>query len=548
MLNQRRPMVDPSRFSMVPRPDIPRSTFSTSHTHKSTFDAGYLVPIHLDEVLPGDVHQAQVTIFARLSTPLFPIMDSLFLETFFFFVPARLLWTNWTKMMGERENPGDSISYTVPTIASPAGGFAGATLYDYFGLPTAGQITGVSTITVNALPFRAYNLIYNEWFRDENLQSSLTVPKTDGPDNTSDYVLRRRNKKHDYFTSALPWPAKTADVALPGFTTGSTAYVKGIGTLDTKFPTAPSVNWWRESDNTDSSAWPAYFTQAQAADMIAIQGRTVGSTRPNIYTDLSSAAGATVNALRLAVQTQRLLERDARSGTRYTELLRAHFGVLPEDARLQRPEYIGGGHTTIQTSAIPQTSATGLTGGSSPLGALGAAATATDQHSFSYHATEHGYIIGLANVNAELTYQQGLHRMWTRSTRYDFYWPVFAHLGEQAIRNDEIYCVGHSGGSQDSATFGYQERWAEYKHRPSRISGLFRSTVAGNIDTWHLSQEFSALPTLNTTFIQDTPPLSRVLAAGALADGMQILFDSVFNIRTTRAMPMFSVPGMMDRF
>ncbi len=539
-LNQRNPRIDASRFSMVPRADIPRSTFATTHSHKTTFQAGYLVPIHVDEVLPGDVHQGKLTIFARVATLLFPVMDAMTLETFFFFVPSRLVWTNFKKMMGERTSPADSISFTGPTTVGSASP-AVCSLQDYFGIPPAGA--SVSNVSYNVLPFRAYNQIWNEWFRDQNLQTPVPNNLGDGPDAVADYVLLRRNKKHDYFTSALPWPLKGGvDVTLP---LSGLAPVTGLGIGTGIAPTAGTPAAVQDSKSNPVTGWAAYYTSASTLYIKGVAPST--GTAPQVFADLSTATGATINALRLAFQTQRLLERDARSGTRYTELLRAHFGVTPEDQRLQRPEYIGGGRANINTQAIPQTSATGLTGGSSPLGALGAAATATDQHSFSYNATEHGYIIGLAHATGEITYQQGLHRMWTRSTRYDFYWPAFAHLGEQGIRNDEIYFTG-SNNPQDVAVFGYQERWAEYRHRLSRISGLFRSTSAGTIDPWHLAQKFTALPTLNTTFIADTPPLSRVLAAGAAADNMQILFDSLFKIRTTRAMPMFSVPGNVDRF
>lgn len=549
-LNRRLPRVDPSRFSMIPRADVPRSTFATVHSLKSTFDVDYLVPIHCDEVLPGDVHQGEVTIFARLQTPLFPIMDLLELETFFFFCPNRLVWTNWVKMMGERANPSDSISYTVPITESPAGlnGFSVTSLFDYFGLPTVGQPTG--NVQAISLPFRMYNLIYNEWFRDQNLQNSLSVPTGDGPDLYSLFVMQKRNKKPDYFTSALPWPLKGGvEVPLP---LQGMANVKGLSIQSTAAVTAGMPAGIQiESGGTNATGWAGFYaTNAASTAWIRAAGTSAGSA-PVLQADLSTAAGATLNVLRLAIQTQRLLERDARSGTRYTEILRAHFGVMPEDSRLQRPEYIGGGRTQIQTQAIPQTSATGLTGGSSPLGALGATATVTDAHSYSYNATEHGFIIGLANVRSEITYQQGRHRMWSRQTRYDYYWPVFAHLGEQIVRNDEIYCTGDVGlpfQGTNAAAFGYQERWAEYRHRPSRITGLFKSTSAGTIDPWHLAQKFTSAPALNSSFITASTPMSRVLAAGAAATGLQVLFDSVWHIRTTRAMPMFSTPGGMDRF
>lgn len=547
-LNRNLPTIDASRFSMVPRADIPRSTFVTTHNLKTTFNAGWLIPFHLDEVLPGDVHQGNVTIFARLATPLFPVMDYISLETFFFFVPNRILWTNWPKMMGERTNPADSISYTVPRIISNAGGYAINSVFDYFGLPTVGQVTAGQTIQASALPLRGYYKIWNAWFRDQNLQNSLNEATGDSDEIEASYTLQRRNKRHDYFTSALPWPIKGGvDISLP---MGGTANVLGIGTGSTYAVTAGNPVTVNQTGSIAATGWAGYGSGAGAAgtsaQLYVRTATTSTGSAPLITADLSTATGATINALRLAFQTQRLLERDARSGTRYTELLRSHFGVTPEDTRLQRPEYIGGGRSPIQTQAIPQTSATGLTGGTSPLGALGAAATASDQHRYSYHATEHGYIIGLIHATAEITYQQGLHRTWTRRTRYDYYWPAFAHLGEQAIRNDELYATGVD--ATDEATFGYQERWAEYRHRPSRITGSFRSTQTPTNDPWHLAQRFTALPTLNTTFIQDDPPFARVLAAGSQADGMQVLLDTVFKIKTTRAMPMFSVPGQIDRF
>lgn len=527
---------------MVPRADVPRSTFVTEHTHKTTFDAGWLVPIHVDEVLPGDTHKGRVTIFARLATPLFPIMDNLMAETFFFFCPNRLVWDNWKKMMGERANPNSSIDYTIPQVVSPAGGFAVCSLGDYFGLPTAGQVEGAATVSVNALPFRAYNFIYNEWFRDQNLQDSLVVDTDNGPDTLSDYVLRRRNKKHDYFTSCLPYPLKGGvEATLP---LAGQAPVRGIAANSTLNPTdgGPGAGFLETPDSTDPG-WAGYLGTSVADNFRIRMESAASGAGPAIYADLSEAAGATINALRLAFQTQRLLERDMRSGTRYTELLRAHFGVTPEDQRLQRPEYIGGGRTAVQTQAIAQTAEYAT----SPIGTLGAAAVITDQHSFSYNATEHGFIIGLVQVSAELTYQQGLHRMWTRQTRYDHYWPVFAHLGEQAVKVSEIYYSGES--EIDDLVFGYQERWAELRHRPSRISGLFRSTSAGAIDEWHLAQQFGSAPALNTAFIQDMSDdqLERVQAAGSAAANMQILLDAFFQIRTTRAMPMYSVPGMTDR-
>lgn len=523
---------------MVPRQDVPRSTFRTEHTHKTTVQGGYLVPILIEEILPGDTIKGTMTLFARMATLLFPLMDHIIAETFFFFCPSRLLWTNWKKMMGEQNNPGDSISYTVPYIASAAGGFANLSVFDYMGIPGLGQISGGATIRVNALPLRMYNFVWNEWFRDENIQNSVDFLTDDGPDNVSHYSLLKRNKKHDYFTSALPWPLKGGvSVTMP---LSGTAPIQGIGVTALLHDAVGA--FYTDTDGV-TRAYP--HSGNVGANTAGWGFRQTTGDVPSIYADLSQATGATIAALRLAVQTQRFLERDARSGTRYTELLKAHFGVQPEDFRLQRPEYVGGGKSSIQTQAIPQTSATGLTGGATPTGALTGASTATGQHHFRYDAKEHGYLLGLIHFDAELTYQQGLHRMWTRTTRYDFYWPVFAHLSEQAIRNDEIYV---DGGNNDPLTFGYQERWAEYRHKPSRISGYFRSTTASTIDPWHSAQKFTTLPTLNSTFLASTPPFARNLAAGSAADFQQFLLDMLFQITHTRPMPMFSVPGGMDRF
>jgi len=517
-------------FAMVPKAEIPRSSFDTQYAHKTTFDGGYLVPIYCDEVLPGDMHNVKATMFARLATPLFPVMDNLHLDTFFFFVPNRLVWNNWVKFMGEQANPGDSISYVVPQITSTAGGYAVGSVFDHFGLPTAGQITGSNTVTHNALPLRAYNLIYNEWFRDENLQNSVTVHKGDGPDTPSDYALVRRGKRKDYFTGALPWPQKGDAVTLP---LGTSAPIAFDGTTGSDI-----VGVFSTQDN----AVRRLYTNAAPGSTIT----NTGGSPVGLYADLSDATAATINQLRQSFQIQRLLERDARGGTRYTELLRAHFGVTPQDYRLQRPEYIGGGSTYVNVNPIAQTSATSISGGATPLGNLAAMGTAlASGHGFTYHAQEHGYIIGLVNVRADLTYQQGLPKMWSRETRYDFYFPVFAHLGEQAILNKEIYVTGTS---TDDDVFGYQERWAEYRYKPSQITGLFKSTSAGTIDPWHYAQKFTSLPTLNATFIQETPPIERTTAVGAAANGQQFLMDAFFDCKMARPMPMYSVPGLIDHF
>ena len=530
--------VNVHQFSMVPRAEIPRSSFDMETAHKTTFDAGFLVPVYVDEVLPGDTFRLNMTAFCRLATPLFPIMDNMVMDSFFFFVPNRLVWNNWKKFMGEQDNPGDSISYVIPQVTCPAGGYAVNSLQDYFGLPTVGVLAGGATVSHNTLFLRAYNLIWNEWFRDQNLQNSVVVDKDDGPDAPGDYVLLRRGKRHDYFTACLPWPQK-----------GNTAVSLPLGTSAPVVSSGTSVQIRGLTGNmvgVAAQAAPGAINTTGPTTAGGINFGAAGTTTTGLYADLSAATAATINQLRQSFQIQKLLERDARGGTRYTEIVRAHFGVISPDARLQRPEYLGGGSTPININPIAQTSASNITGSTTPAGNLSAMGTALARnHGFTQSFTEHGMIIGLVSVRADLTYQQGLRKMWSRSTRYDFYFPAFAMLGEQAVLNKELYI---RGDANDNLVFGYQERWAEYRHHPSQISGLFKSTSAGTIDPWHLSQRFTALPTLNATFIQDTPPVSRIVAVGAAANGQQFLFDSFFKIRAARPMPMYSVPGLIDHF
>lgn len=522
--------VNVHQFSMVPSSQIPRSSFLQEKTHKTTFDAGYLVPIYWQEVLPGDSFNHRATIFCRLSTPLFPVMDNMHITTFNFFVPYRLLWSNWKKFMGEQDNPGDSIDYTIPQMVTKAGGYDINSLHDYFGLPTVGQMAGGATISHSALPLRAYNLIYKEWFRDENLQNSPTINTGNGPDLYTDYTLLRRGKRHDYFTSALPWPQKAATaVSLPLGTTAPIATDVASGlSLGIKSTTQSNLTKNMLADSTN-----LYL------------GTTTLADANRMYADLSAATAATINQLRTAISLQQLLEKDARGGTRYVEIILSQFGVRSPDYRLQRPEYLGGGKTPITVNPIAQTAPTGLTGATTPLGALGGVATTlASGHGFNQSFTEHGIVIGLACVDADLTYQQGLQRFWSRSTRYDFYTPLFANLGEQTVLNKEIYV---RGDANDNLAFGYQERWAEYRYDPSIITGLFRSTAASTIDPWHLAQKFTALPTLNSTFIQSTPPVDRIVVVGAAAAGKQFIMDAFFRTKMARPMPLYSVPGL-NRF
>jgi hypothetical protein len=506
-------------FSRVPRADIQRSTFNRVHGLKTTFDAGYLVPIYVDEVLPGDSFSMKAHGFGRLATPIYPVMDNMYIETFFFFVPNRLIWDNWEKFNGAQDNPGDSTDYLVPQIQNVT--VAEGSLGDYFGLPT--QVAGLD---YNNLHGRAYNLIWNEWFRDENLQDSVVVDKGDGPDTATDYVLLKRGKRHDYFTSCLPWPQKGDAVTLP---LGSSAPIAWAGT---------NVTDLMEIDNASGAS--IGLKTIHGSTYLTGDGLNGAYNYEPLYADLTAATAATINQLREAFQIQRLYERDARGGTRYTEILQSHFGVTSPDARLQRPEYLGGGKTGLNMQPIPQTSSTDAT---SPQGNLSAMATVGVQnHGFTKSFVEHGVLIGLACVFADLTYQQGINRMWSRRDRWDFYWPALAHIGEQPVLNQEIY---YQNTADDSAVFGYQERYAEYRYKPSQVTGKMRSNATGTLDAWHMAQDFASLPALNASFIEENPPVDRVVAVPTEPD---LIFDWYFDLKTTRPMPVYSVPGLIDHF
>lgn len=537
-------------FSQIPRAQMSRSVFDRSHGWKSTFDSGYLVPFLVDEVLPGDSYKVKFNFLARLSTPIVPIMDNLFIDTFYFFVPYRLLWKHWEQFNGQQDYPGASTDYLVPQTTAPVdNGFPVGSLEDYFGIPTS-----VKGIKANELAARAYALIWNEWFRDENLQNPINlstyaeISTASGLDDvglgdagfTGSHKLLRRGKRHDYFTSALPWPQKGPGVELP--ISGNAPVIAGdvfSGVDPDKSNFLKQVDGSPHPIGLSGNSNPAFF---RVMDSGGLQNTY---WEPHMIADLSSVTAATINSLRQAFQLQKLYERDARGGTRYTEILRSHFGVISPDSRLQRPEYLGGSESPVIINPVIQNSATGLTGAETPQGnlaAYGLASSTSAKHGFTKSFVEHGIIIGLLNVRADLTYQQGIPRMFSRRTRFDFYWPVLAHLGEQAILNKEIYAQGTSA---DDDVFGYQERYAEYRYYPSMITGKLRSTDPQSLDVWHLSQKFDSLPTLSAQFIQDNPPVSRILA---VQNEPQFIIDSYIEMKCARPMPVYGVPGLVDHF
>ena len=535
-------------FAKVPQiGGIQRSVFNRSHAHKTTFDAGELIPFYVDEILPGDSISLNAQLFGRLSSPMsHPIFDNLSLDTHYFFVPARIIWDNWEKFNGAQDNPGDPIDFVIPTVDYGDESVQVGSIGDYFGLPIIGAS---DTLEVNALPFRAYNKIWNEWFRSQDLQDSVEE-STGDTDNYLNYEILKRGKRHDYFTTCLPSPQKGDPVGISltgsapvygdgkalgltrndGTQYGLYSRLVGGGVNDYPFyPHTAAYGW----DLSNTGGLPSGNENGQDREPFGV----VQSGFSGLIADLTDADAVLINDLRDAISVQHVLEIDQRSGTRYVEMLKAHFGVVSPDFRLQRPEYLGGGTAHINVNPVTQTSETDTTG----QGTQTAHGTMGSSSGFSKSFVEHGYVIGLVSVRADLTYQYGVHKMWTRSTRYDFYLPSFANLGEQAVLNKEIYF--QSTPSIDDNVFGYQERWAEMRYKPSLITGKFRSAAAGTLDAWHLSEKFTALPELDNQFIEDNTfePLQRSLV---VQDEPQILMDSYISIRHARPMPVYSVPGL----
>lgn len=530
-----------NRFAENPQVGVSRSRFQRNSDNKTTFNAGDLIPVYLDEVLPGDTHQIDVACVMRMATPIFPVMDNAFCDFYFFFVPNRLLWEHWKEFMGENKETAwtPKTEYSVPQVTAPEGGWAEGTLADYLGLPT--KVAGIS---VSALPGRAYGLIYNEWFRNQNVTQPTLVEVTDATTTgkndgsaTNDSAITlakplKAAKVFDYYTGALPEPQKGEPITIP--LTGNAPIigknVDGGENIEYSLRVVDGGNV-RVSDfyiNAPDIKFPNGSTRVQDESQNAF-----------LYADLGGVTAATINQLRQAFQIQKLLEKDARGGTRYREVLREHFGVVSPDARMQIPEYLGGYRLPINVSQVIQTSSTDST---SPQGNTAALSVTTMNKSmFTKSFTEHGFIMGLAVVRTDQTYQQGIERMWSRKGRYDYYWPVLANIGEQAILNKEIYAQGKAA---DEEAFGYQEAWADYRYKPSKVTGLFRSNAEQSLDSWHYAQDYDALPTLSTEWMeQNDTEMKRTLAVQNQPD---FIADFYFMNKTTRCMPVYSIPGLID--
>lgn len=525
-------------FASIQKANTARSVFNLSRTRKQTFDVDYLVPFFAEEVLPGDVFTVKHTILARLNTPIVPIMDNMYLDTFYFYVPNRQVWNNWKKFYGEQDNPGDSVSYLIPQVAANAAtGWLEGELFDYLGLPINEADANMANLECNALHSRAYNLIYNEWFRDENLIGDIVVDKDDGPDVATDYVLKKRGKRKDYFTGALPWPQKGTAVPLP--LSGNAPIV--LSSAGSTYPSTTLPELINATTGVISpGVGPTDFgvdTNANLTDLNGVGADIPLQIDPNgaWVADMSSATAATLNEFRLAVVQQQFLELWSRGGSRYNEIVYNEFGSVIPDLTLQRPELLNLSSNPIHITPIAQTSESATT----PQGTLAAMGTVVARNGFSKGFTEHGVILGLLCVRADLTYQQGMRRMWNRRTLYDFFHPLFEGLGEQAILKKEIMALGVAG---DEGVWGYQERFAEYKFGNNEICGALRSKAATPLDMWHLAQELPDNVALNETFINETMPIDRVVAVTSEPD---FVMDSRIDVKAARPMRVFGTPGLV---
>ncbi len=555
-----------SHFALNPTNiDIRRSTFDRSHSLKTSFNVGDIVPFFIDEVLPGDTFNVDTSKVVRLQTLLTPVMDNIYLDTYYFFVPNRLTWSHWKQFNGENTESAwlPQTEYEVPQITAPAtGGWSVGTIADYLGVPT-----GVPNLSVSALPFRAYALIMNEWFRDENLSDPLVVPVDDATVsgvNTGTFVTDvakgglpyKAAKYHDYFTSCLPSPQKGPDVLIPVAEAGQFAVVPRTEKVPASmFDGSKYTAWSPTGSNLGNDYQPTMIAFNNDGTQVATaQGRSDVTTVPiinNLWAISSGEAqAATINQLRMAFQIQKLYEKDARGGSRYIEILKSHFGVTSPDARLQRPEYLGGNRIPININQVVQQSATAS--GETAQGTVTGMSVTTDTHSdFTKSFTEHGFVIGVMVARYDHTYQQGLERFWSRKDRFDYYWPVFANIGEQAVKNKEIFAQGpakkdSAGNVIDDQVFGYQEAWADYRYKPSRVTGEMRSQYEQSLDVWHLADDYSTLPMLSDSWIrEDKTNVDRVLAVTSAASN-QLFADIYIKNRTTRPMPMYSIPGLID--
>ncbi len=541
-----------SHFSVNPiNLDIQRSKFVRPSTHKTTFNAGNLIPIYVDEVLPGDTFKMNMSSVIRMSTPIYPVMDNANLDVYFFFVPNRLVWDHWKEFFGENNSTHweQPVEYEVPQITAPAGGWAKGTIADYMGIPTK-----IENISVQALPFRAYCKIWNDWFRDQNLKDPAMISMdetTTAGANTGDYVTNAEKgalplkvaKYHDYFTAALPEPQKGPEVTIGGLT----SYAPVITKTETTNQTTPLR--WQEISGTQTGTGKLAIFYNNASNNETVgkmwdnQNSGYQTIAPNnLYADLSGGTATSINALRQAFAIQRLYEKNARGGTRYIEIIKAHFGVQSPDARQQRSEYLGGTRVPINMDQVVQTSNSG--DGITPQGNTAAySLTAFNESMFTKSFTEHGYIIGLACIRTEHTYQQGIERFWSRKKMLDYYFPTLANLGEQAILNKEIYAQGNA---TDDEAFGYQEAWAEYRYKPSRVSGAMRSNYQTTLDAWHYADKYTKQPILSSEWIDETSAnIDRTLAVQSTTED-QFIADFYFACEATRPMPLYSIPGLID--